>query len=565
MLTIQAAGVTVDGFSETNVVPSGGVIGFLVKTAGTNAVIANNIFDAISTPDTSSSGLAQAIYLDNGPDGVQILNNAIRNVSSERSAKGILIGDSASSDQSQNVVIQGNRISNIASTSRGGYGILVGNLAGTPNLQVVGNVLDSLSSGSGWVHAIGLERDTPNASVNHNVISNLSTPGLDMVAVWFEDNPSFATVLVNRNILAVGPVALGILRHPALVGGPVNGSCNWWGDPTGPSGAGAGIGSPVGTGITFSPWLGSAALDGACPAADLFFNPAAAMLASGANLGVDLNIGTVSNLYGYEFRVVYPAAMGSATGSFVNSFFDTTSNATIPGGWNAACTAGECKFAVSKQAPGGVAVSGPGTLGHIVFTGATPGVYTVTYQGALMSDPAPAAIPIITRTAVITVYGQATVSGIVKLQGRATPITAGPVTMVDTTGLFVGPYATTYDASLGTFSLNVPALAAGTTYTLTADHDLYLGRYKLLTVTPGGSYAQPTTTLRGGDANNDERVAIGDMTCIGNTFGTAVPTCTGGSSDINADGIVNIFDLVIAGGNYGLPGPGPMDFGPMPW
>ncbi|HQV58324.1 MAG TPA: right-handed parallel beta-helix repeat-containing protein, partial [Ilumatobacteraceae bacterium] len=228
MLTIQAAGVTVDGFSETNVVPSGGVIGFLVKTAGTNAVIANNIFDAISTPDTSSSGLAQAIYLDNGPDGVQILNNAIRNVSSERSAKGILIGDSASSDQSQNVVIQGNRISNIASTSRGGYGILVGNLAGTPNLQVVGNVLDGLSSGSGWVHAIGLERDTPNASVNHNVISNLSTPGLDMVAVWFEDNPSFATVLVNRNILAVGPVALGILRHPALVGGPVNGSCNWW-------------------------------------------------------------------------------------------------------------------------------------------------------------------------------------------------------------------------------------------------------------------------------------------------------------------------------------------------
>ena len=33
----------------------------------------------------------------------------------------------------------------------------------------------------------------------------------------------------------------------------------------------------------------------------------------------------------------------------------------------------------------------------------------------------------------------------------------------------------------------MPALAAGTTYTLTADHDLYLGRYKLLTVMPANT------------------------------------------------------------------------------
>jgi hypothetical protein len=560
MLTIQAAGVTVDGFSETNVVPSGGVIGFLVKTAGTNAVIANNIFDTISTPDTGGSGIAQAIYLENGPDGVQILNNAIRNVSSERSAKGILIGDSASSDPSQNVLIQGNRISNIASTARGGYGILVGNIAGTPNLQIVGNVLDSLSSTSGWVHAIGLERDTPNASVNHNVISNLSAPGPDKVAVWFEDNPSFATALVNRNSLAVGPGVLGILRNPALVGGPVNGSCNWWGDPTGPSGAGAGFGAPIGPGITFSPWLGSAALDGGCPPADLYFSPAAALVASGGSVGVDLNIAGVSDMYGYQFRVSFPAAMGTGTGAFVNSFFNTTSNTSIPGGWNATCSAGECLFAASKVAPG-VSVTGTGTLGHINFVGGTPGVYTVSYQGTLLSDSDAQPMAAITRTAVITVYGQATVSGIVKLQGRATPVTQGSVTLTDTSGLFP-PVNTTFDATTGEYLATVPALAAGTTYTLTADHSVYLYNQKLQLVTPGGAYPQATQTLRAGDANNDETVSVGDLSCVGGAFGGAPTVCSTlgfppGTSDVNADGSVNIFDLVLVGGNYNKVSPQP--------
>ena len=550
MLTIQAAGVTVDGFSETNVVPSGGVIGFLVKTAGTNAVIANNIFDTISTPDVSATGIAQAIYLDNGPDGVQILNNAIRNVTSDRSAKGILIGDSASSDPSQNVVIQGNRISNIASTTRGGYGILVGNLAGASNLQVVGNVIDSLSSASGWVHAIGLERNTPNVSVNHNVISNLSAPGPDKVAVWFESNPSFATALVNRNSLAVGPAVAGILLHPALVGGPVNGSCNWWGDPTGPSGAGAGIGSPVGAGITFSPWLGSAALDGGCPPADLYFNPAAAMVASGGSVGVDLNLAGVSDLYGYQFQVSFPAAMGTGTGSFVNTFFDTTSNTSIPPGWNATCSAGQCLFAASKFAPG-TSVTGSGTLGHINFVGGTPGVYTVSYQGALLSDSNAQPLAAITRTAVITVYGQATVSGIVKLQGRATPVTLGSVTLTDTSGLFP-PVNTTFDATTGAYLATVPALAGGTTYTLTVDHTLYLSNQKLQLVMPGNAYPQATQTLRAGDANNDEMVSITDLSCVGGDFGGVPTLCAPlpNSSDINADGIVNIFDLVLVGGNF---------------
>jgi hypothetical protein len=37
-------------------------------------------------------------------------------------------------------------------------------------------------------------------------------------------------------------------------GTPVNATCNWWGDASGPSGAGPGTGNPVGPNVIFSPW-----------------------------------------------------------------------------------------------------------------------------------------------------------------------------------------------------------------------------------------------------------------------------------------------------------------------
>jgi hypothetical protein len=35
---------------------------------------------------------------------------------------------------------------------------------------------------------------------------------------------------------------------------PVNATCNWWGDASGPSGAGSGTGNPAGPNVIFSPW-----------------------------------------------------------------------------------------------------------------------------------------------------------------------------------------------------------------------------------------------------------------------------------------------------------------------
>ena len=103
---------------------------------------------------------------------------------------------------------------------------------------------------------------------------------------------------------------------------------------------------------------------------------------------------------------------------------------------------------------------------------------------------------------------------------------------------------------------NVPVLPGGSNYQLDATHPLYLAGRMTHTLNPNDNYTAPATTLRGGDANNDGAIGIGDVSCIGGAFGGTPTICgTTGSNDINADGAVNILDLVLAGGNYGLAAP----------
>ena len=59
--------------------------------------ITNTIIDTVFSPDTTSNGTAQAIYLSNesggdGPDNVSVTGNRINNVRSNRSTKAVLIG-----------------------------------------------------------------------------------------------------------------------------------------------------------------------------------------------------------------------------------------------------------------------------------------------------------------------------------------------------------------------------------------------------------------------------------------------------------------------------------------
>jgi hypothetical protein len=256
-VVVTAANVTLDGFSFTGPGLDNGVI---LKTAANGAVVQNDIFDTyggVSYPDP-----VQAVYLENGPDNVTVTGNRISNVQSGGgSAKGVYVGDSTANNTSDATVISNNVISGITGgAAKGGYGIQDNNIVGMTNAVITGNTISGLSGK--WAHAIGLERDTPNVSVTFNTISGLTPTTADKIAIWFEDNPSFATGTVNRNSLAVGGAAYGI----AVAGGSgtVDGTCNWWGALDGPGPIGSGSGSLVGPNIAFGGWLASSDLNGLC-------------------------------------------------------------------------------------------------------------------------------------------------------------------------------------------------------------------------------------------------------------------------------------------------------------
>jgi hypothetical protein len=273
-VTIQAEGVKLTGFSLTN--PNQGT-GVLVKATANDAVIKKNI---VSTVGSNTFTLpVVGIYLEQGPDGVVVANNRIKDIQSQSgSAQGVLVGDSLSADPSVNTTIASNTISDIASVLKGAYGVQLNNGASTTVATATGyteaevsyNIIRNLSGN--WTHAIGLEGETPNVVVTYNTISDLTdnnpVPAADVIAVYFEDNPFFFTAKVNHNSLDVSDSAYGIAVNPTLAARyaslEANGECNWWGAKNGPGAVAAGGGSLVGAGVNYDAWLKSSNLNRGC-------------------------------------------------------------------------------------------------------------------------------------------------------------------------------------------------------------------------------------------------------------------------------------------------------------
>src|SRR5207249_4673902 len=90
------------------------------------------------------------------------------------------------------------------------------------------------------------------------------------VAVWFEseEGTAFATGHVNENNLDVTIANFGIAVDPALSTAypalTVDGTCDWWGDASGPGPVGPGAGSRVTPNVDYTPWLIAPAPGGAC-------------------------------------------------------------------------------------------------------------------------------------------------------------------------------------------------------------------------------------------------------------------------------------------------------------
>ncbi len=278
---------------------------------------------------------------------------------------------------------------------------------------------------------------------------------------------------------------------------------------------------------------------------------------------ISVNFADVINLYGYELKVNYPTTGFTATGKFDNTWFDAAgTGASVVPGWNGTPSDGVVKFAASKVAAD--PVSGSGIVATVTLTATTAGTYPITLSDVLLGDRdgnqiTATAAP---TTVTVTVCGFATVTGKVNLQGRGTgltgtiPPTGGTVTLLDAG---YGQRSTSFDAT-GNFTItNVMVAPGGTTYTISATHNLYLSNITTTLLMPLANVTLPTTRLKGGDANNSGKVEVDDLSCIGGSFGGSPVVCgVNGSSDINADGVVNILDLVLPGGNFDL-------IAPQPW
>lgn len=343
----------------------------------------------------------------------------------------------------------------------------------------------------------------------------------------------------------------------------VDGRLNWWGDASGPFHATlnpAGAGNAVSDGVKFVPWV-TDSCGGTALSTVLSAGTADALFCTGESTTVNLDLAGVADLYGYQFEVTYDAAKASATGAFVNSFFDTSTNAFI--NWNADCTTttGICRFSAVKQNPG-APVSGSGTLARITFTGVAPGTFNVTIKpDATLTDRDGRALAYTMGGPLpVTVCGLANISGYIALQGRFSGnFDTGTVSMIEQAPASFTPVpSVTFAIADGFYSIQVPYMPepGGTSYKIVAEHGLYLDNEDTISVS--GNLSGKNTRLWGGDANNDGKVLIGDLSCIGGSFGLVPSTCGGvGSADINADSKVNVQDLAIAGGNFDKTSPQP--------
>jgi hypothetical protein len=222
------------------------------------------------------------------------------------------------------------------------------------------------------------------------------------------------------------------------------------------------------------------------------------------------------------------------------------------------CSIGACvHIAVSHTGGSGAVTNKSGPVATITWAGVATGpagigvaiVGTGLPPGSVLSDPD--GLPIVINSITvptISIIDAGIIQGQVLRQGTMTNHAGVNVVALSVSDTVIA--ATTTNA-LGNFSLPVPL---GSTYTVQASYNGYLDSQKTSVYVVGATVNIGTTTLRGGDTNNDNCVNILDIVSIIGKFGlTGLPPSD--PEDVNNDGTINILDLTITAGNFGRCGP----------
>jgi len=370
----------------------------------------------------------------------------------------------------------------------------------------------------------------------------------------------------------------GVLNEGATI--PLDATYNSWGDLLGPAGP---LGDGVGANVSFAPWT----------FAELFLDMAPDTEAVERHVveatGFDIKLkADAAKLYGMTFVFTYDTAkltLGTTTFAApwagrctvlpglpagAIGYFCSLQNEVPPDPeWDAdGGTIATFHFTAFTGTPG----DGPWTalfdISHLeVDTGASAiGGQKVFINNAGFNDPT---IPERDITDVglddgrIIIERLASFAGYVDLQGRLNDslaavrvynqaLKSGAVELANGTSASSGAYTTV--------AISPHWLGVGNTYYLAADRWLYLPttplaspsfyNSRLLDGVP--STLLPKAFLLGGDATNNEKIDIGDLSCIGGDYNrrSGFNLCGGtGLSDVNEDNWVNVQDLSMAGGN----------------
>jgi len=132
------------------------------------------------------------------------------------------------------------------------YGIEVG-AGGTAN--IIGNTITNcFNSTTAWNSAGIFVSDAYGPGSSATITGNTLTGNTEGIAVGYiqPHHPSdFSMVTANYNNI-FGNTAAGIDQIGNIT---IDGRCNWWGDASGPSGAGSGSGDIVSNNVNYTPWL----------------------------------------------------------------------------------------------------------------------------------------------------------------------------------------------------------------------------------------------------------------------------------------------------------------------
>jgi uncharacterized repeat protein (TIGR01451 family) len=188
---------------------------------------------------------------------------------------------------------------------------------GYPDPTLWGHTTFRNNTISGVVNAISLT-DVEGVLVEKNQLSGNGRGVRLALSQFTAGDLDSSTVQITRNNLANNSQA-GI--ENTVTGDLVDGTCNWWGDASGPAGAGSGIGAVVSADVTFVPWLLTNDLNGPCalPKLTVIKNVLGPVPASDWNFS------------GPNGAFTLPAAGGSTTFSALNPGPYTISETAVPG------------------------------------------------------------------------------------------------------------------------------------------------------------------------------------------------------------------------------------------